>query len=121
MFAGVDYAEGDQVTPGDLVVPYVDMPWHNGVHTDDELGFLWNEYGWDDTGFAWMDQEGYSLSAASFGIGAAPNCWLPLVNVADTTTVYDDAGLHRSKDPGAGAITPYTNRRGLAVAEIPAG
>ena len=44
MFAGVDYTRGDEVTPGDLVVPYVDMPWHNGVAMDDELGFLWNEY-----------------------------------------------------------------------------
>ena len=62
-------------------------------------------YAWDDTGFQWMDQEGFHISAASFGIGAAPNCWLPLVNVEDTTTKYDTAGLHRRKDPGAGAIT----------------
>ena len=62
-------------------------------------------YAWDDTGFQWMDQEGFHISAASFGIGAAPNCWLPLVNVEDTSTKYDTAGLHRSKDPGAGAIT----------------
>lgn len=73
------------------------------------------------TGFKWMDQEGIHISAASFGIGAAPNCWLPLVNVADTTTDYDDTGLHRSRDPGAGAITPYHNRRGYATTEIPAG
>ena len=72
-------------------------------------------------GFPWMDQEGFHISAASFGIGAAPNCWLPLVNVADTTTNYDTAGLHRSRDPGAGAITPYHNRRGFATDEIPAG
>jgi len=44
MFAGVDFRPGDIVTPGDLVVPYVDVPWHNGVYEDDELGFLWNEY-----------------------------------------------------------------------------
>ena len=44
MFAGVDFDSGEVVTPGDLVVPYVDMPWHNGVFEDDELGFLWNEY-----------------------------------------------------------------------------
>lgn len=44
MFAGTDYDPGDEVTPGDLVVPYVDMPWHNGVFEDDDLGFLWTEY-----------------------------------------------------------------------------
>ena len=43
MFAGVDYEPGDEVTPGDLVVPYLDMPWHNGADEDDQLGFLWNE------------------------------------------------------------------------------
>lgn len=43
MFAGIDFDEGDEVTPGDLVVPYHDMPWHNGVEEDDQLGFLWNE------------------------------------------------------------------------------
>ena len=64
-----------------------------------------NRYSWDDAGFQWMDQEGYHVSAASFGIGAAPNCWLPLVNVADTSTDFDSAGLHRRRDPGAGAIT----------------
>ena len=44
MYAGVDYNEDDYVTPGDLVVPYLDMPWHNGVVEDDELRFLWSEY-----------------------------------------------------------------------------
>ena len=68
-----------------------------------------------------MDQEGFHLSGASFGIGAVPNCWLPLVNVADTAPDYDAAALHRSRDPGAGAITPYHNRQGYATTEIPAG
>ena len=44
IFAGVAFDPGEEVTPGDLVVPYLDMPWHNGVFEDDELGFLWNEY-----------------------------------------------------------------------------
>lgn len=43
MYAGVDYDADDEVTPGDLVVPYMDMPWHNGVVEDEEMGFLWNE------------------------------------------------------------------------------
>jgi hypothetical protein len=68
-----------------------------------------------------MDQEGVDVSAASFGIGAVPNCWLPLVNVEDSTTDFDTAGLHRSRDAGAGAITPYHNRIGYATVNIPAG
>jgi hypothetical protein len=46
VFAGMDYKPGDQITPGDLVVPYLDMAWHNGVEDDDLLAFLWNEYVW---------------------------------------------------------------------------
>jgi hypothetical protein len=44
MFAGIDYNPGDQITPGDLVVPYVDLAWHTDVEDEDVLGFLWNEY-----------------------------------------------------------------------------
>ena len=81
------------------------------------LTFLFNHR----IGFRWMDQEGRDISAASFGIGSAPNCWLPLVNMEDSSTEFDNAGLHRSKDPGAGAITPYHGRVGYATAPIPAG
>lgn len=152
------YSYFDDDDDTDLVVPYVDMEWHNDAVDADEMQFLWNEYvyetgkrtsayrlffsscsltlcpclsmidptktnrySWDSAGFPGMDQEANSISAASFGIGAAPNCWLPLVNVEDGYTDFDQAGVHRSKDPGAGAFTPYYNRRGFATTDIPAG
>jgi hypothetical protein len=42
MYAGQDYRVGDQVTPGDLIVAYTDMAFHNGIKHDDGLPFLWN-------------------------------------------------------------------------------
>lgn len=43
IFAGVDYSPGDQITPGDLVVPYLDLAWHNDAEDSDQLRFLWDE------------------------------------------------------------------------------
>jgi hypothetical protein len=68
-----------------------------------------------------MEDEGRSVSASSFGIGALPNCFFPLINVEDTKTLIDTAGLHRSRDVGSGAFTPYHNRQGHALVDIPAG
>ena len=68
-----------------------------------------------------MDREGESVSGASFGIGALPNCFHPFINLEETYTTLDWAGVHRSKDPGAGAFTPYHNRKTFAYDDIPAG
>ena len=77
-----------------------------------------------DSSFTRMTEEnGYQsgLQGCSPGIGAAINCDLPLVNVIDTWSKIDGAGMHRSKDPGAGAITPYNDRKSRATRTIQAG
>ena len=43
MFAGRDFHELEWVLPGDLVVPIVEMRWHNG---DAAYHHLWEEYQW---------------------------------------------------------------------------
>lgn len=58
------------------------------------------------------------MQGCSPGIGAAINCDLPLVNVVDTWSKIDRGGLHRDKDPGAGAITPYFDRKSRATRSI---
>lgn len=70
-----------------------------------------------------MDDEidGSTVSAASPGIGAAINCRISMVNIEASWNKIDDGGLHRSKNPGAGAITPYHDRRSFAVDDITAG
>lgn len=64
---------------------------------------------------------GRHVDAASFGIGAAPNCLFSLLNVADSAYVpHDYAGLPRTS-PGIGAFTPWHDRNSLATADIVAG
>ena len=68
-----------------------------------------------------MEREGESSSGASFGIGALPNCFHPFINLEETYTSIDWADLHRSKDAGAGAFTPYHDRKTYAYEAIEAG
>lgn len=69
-----------------------------------------------------MDGEGYSdITTASPGFGAAANCFMPLQNVEEWNAMYDSGGLHRSKDPGAGAFSPWWNRTTTAYKDIHAG
>ena len=60
------------------------------------------------------------LDAITFGIGAAVNYMVPLVNVADhmpSRALMDRAGI-TSRSPGDGAISPYHGRRFMAGREI---
>lgn len=60
------------------------------------------------------------LEAYCPGLDCAVNCHPALLNVDKMTPVYDEP-LHRSKDPGAGAITPYHNGTTYVSRDIPAG
>jgi hypothetical protein len=62
------------------------------------------------------------MSVASFGMGAAPNCILALINVEDHDhkIQIDNAGLD-SNSPGVGLFTPCHGRVFRASQEIPAG
>jgi hypothetical protein len=46
---------------------------------------------------------------------------LALINVQKSIPLYDTAGLHRSKDPGVGAFTPYHNGTSTVSRHIPVG
>lgn len=120
MFAGRDFARNDVVTQGDIVIPLSEIDWHNGFNLN---FFLWEEYTWSHNSFPHMTEEnGYQsgLQGCSPGIGAAINCDLPLVNVIDSWTKIG-SDLHRKSSPGAGASTPYHDRKSLATRSIVAG
>lgn len=70
-----------------------------------------------------MPDESRDGFAFAPGVGAAVNCFFPLVNVqgSDFETMHDAAGMHRSKDPGAGAFSYYHNRYSYATRNIAAG
>jgi len=119
IFAGIAFEEDEEVLPiGDVVVPIVDKE----IHQPDDHNFLWDEYTWDGRGM-FMDFEGYhsKLSAASPGFGAAVNCYMDLVNIKESVPLNSNTGLHRSKDPGAGAFSTYWNRQSIATTSIKPG
>jgi len=70
-----------------------------------------------------MPEEAADAFAFSPGAGAALNCFFPLLNTQghDTATKWSNAGLHRSKDPGVGAFTPYHGRTSYAIRDVAAG
>lgn len=120
MFAGRSFKRNDIVTQGDIVIPISEIDWHNGFQLS---FFLWEEYTWSHSSFPHMTEEnGYQtgLQGCSPGIGAAINCDLPLVNVVDSWSKIG-TDMHRSRDPGAGAITPYHDRKSKATRSIAAG
>lgn len=56
------------------------------------------------------------------GIGCTINSVLDMNNVESTHgSTFDTAGLHRSKDPGSGAFTPYYGTHTVSVEPIEAG
>jgi hypothetical protein len=56
------------------------------------------------------------------GIGCTVNSIMDMNNIESTHgSVYDTAGLSRTKDPGSGAFTPYHSSKTTAVTDIPAG
>mmetsp|Transcript_16679 Transcript_16679/g.27657 ORF Transcript_16679/g.27657 Transcript_16679/m.27657 type:complete len:321 (-) Transcript_16679:927-1889(-) len=121
MYAGKSFGKGDRVTYGDIIFPIVELNWHNGHET---FFWLWDEYTWSysvEESMEFETEGTTDLSAASPGIGAALNCILSLVNLEDTFSTCDNAGLHRHNDPGAGAITPYHGRASKATRPITEG
>lgn len=121
LFAGVDFEEGSEVTPGDAMVPVRDMNWHNSVRGFTN-SFLWDEYVWSGATFKGMPEPFIEIDGASFGVGAAPNCFFPLINVEDDNNSIrrDYAGLPRTS-PSIGSFTPWHDRVSHAVQDIPAG
>jgi hypothetical protein len=118
MYAGRNFEEGEEMTAtGDAVIPIVDMALHQGT----KWFFLWDSYTWDATGLQ-MDHDGLNeVNAASPGFGSAANSFLDLMNVDEGSVQHSLAGLHRNKDPGAGAFTPYYNRKSTAKESISTG
>lgn len=120
MFAGKSYGVHDTVTQGDIIIPLSSLDWHNDFKLD---FFLWEEYTWDGDMFPGLNDEieMETIQYCSTGIGAAINCVLPLVNLADERIKVDNAGLNHVADPGAGAFTALHDRSSYALYEIEAG
>ena len=109
----------------EIVVPLLFREWgeHPEGYSD---GVLWDRYIWEGSV---VNLETYvatdlEMSKAGFipGIGCTVNSIMDGHNIISTHgSEYDTVGLHRSKDPGAGAFTPYHNSLTEASEDIPAG
>ncbi|KAI2504644.1 hypothetical protein MHU86_9754 [Fragilaria crotonensis] len=113
MYAGRNFDKGEHMmVSGDIVIPIVDMEMHQG----DNWIFLWDSYTWD---LKRHDNDGLKgVCFASPGFGSAANSFSDLHNVDEMKIDHSLVGLQRT---GAGAFTPYHNRKSIASVSIPAG
>jgi hypothetical protein len=89
-------------------------------------GVLWERYIWEGpvTDIETYIETDRDQSKAVFvpGIGCTVNSIMDMNNIESTHgSTYDTAGLHRSKDAGSGAFSPYHASETTAVTDIPAG
>jgi hypothetical protein len=118
MFAGRDFKKDEtMMATGDITIPIVDIE----MYQTGKWTFLWDQYTWNAEALQ-MENEGvYEINVASPGFGSAANSFRDLHNVEEWCVDHSLAGLHRSKDPGAGGYSPYHNRISTAKLDIPAG
>ena len=76
------------------------------------------QYDWLSAAIGHLSSEAEEVVACIPGIGAMPNCHFRLSNVRESFTKYDTAGLHRSKDAGAGANSGYHGREAIAMKDL---
>ena len=114
LYTAVDLPRGSPVGYPEIIIAMVDVVTNSWWATDD---IAWNM---DlQTIFAF---EGVNMTELVYpGLGALANCHLDLVNVNHGKCQYDSAGLHRSKDYGAGAFTYYHGMPSTATKFIPKG
>ncbi len=87
---------------------------------DPEQNWLPDNYYWDTANTDSMYEADVSDSLVP-GIGALANSHTGLVNVGMGRPSIDNAGLHRSTDPGVGAFATHYNLDWKASKDIPAG
>lgn len=130
VFTGVDRQQDELVWPGDVMYPVVDLDYHLhalGPRMKRRVFNPLKDYVWFGPEMGMQQESSYPYVAPEYvtafcpGMDAAINCNLALLNVYKGTPKYETTGLHRSKDPGAGAFTPYHQCETIASADIPAG
>ena len=129
MYTAVDLDQGDNIGPADIIVPVINIEWHNDntykgwdspESRTNEFHFLYENYFWTASSVDMM-HEAERVHVMSHGFGALANSLPGLVNLDEGMPDYNGGGLHRVKDPGAGAFTPYHNRQATALEPVPAG
>ena len=134
IFTAVPRKPGDVLNgnaAGDVLIPVIDVQYHltHNRNPKDTVQFTL-DYVWNGADLGMARESAHGEHTASFpegvtafapGLDAAINCHLALINVEKGTPDHNPLGLHRSRDPGAGAFSPYHNCTTLAASAIPAG
>lgn len=135
IFTGIERSKDDIIGHGDVMIPLTDAWLHlealgeaylnrtDTPYLDVPADFVWfgPELGMTrEASYPVIDTTEYLVGFAP-GIDAAINCHLALENVEKMTPEFSFEGLHRSRDPGAGAFTPYHGCKTYATDDIPAG
>jgi hypothetical protein len=120
IFTAKDLEEGELVGSGDVAIPLLEVPRHQGLTSDYFDPF--EDYVWHG-GYLGMGNEVETDDILVFwpGINAAVNFYPSLINIHLTIPEFDEAGVHRSRHPGAGAFSPYHNGTSHVSRRIPAG
>ena len=126
MYAGsVPLRKGDEVNWPEIAIPLVFREWgsHKNGYTDGEI---WDRYIWEGETAdieAYTDTNRADTRAVFVpGIGCTVNSIMDMCNIESTHgSHYDTAGLHRARDPGAGAFCPYHSSNTTALEDIPPG
>ena len=127
VFSTVEKKVGDNVGNGDVCFPLIELDWHNGYVFDSNPYFNpFEDYVWDGKTMGMGKECDEVVTALWPGLDCAINCNIPLENVKRSFPKHPSHGTplnlpHRSKDPGAGAITPYRSAKTTVTRHVPAG
>jgi len=125
IYTGIPLQEGDVINFPEIAVPLLFREFGDHVEGYND-GVLWDRYVWegDVIGVDTYVETNRHASRAVFvpGVGCTVNSVLDMNNIESTHGAeYSTAGLHRSKDPGSGAFTPYHNSKTIASEAVVAG
>ena len=121
VFVGSAKRAGDVVGVGDVAIPIIDLYFQQGGSWYNYFS-IFDEYQWLGALMGMASESDTFDGTTAFvpGIDAAVNCNFALLNVAKGSPEFY-ASLHRSRDPAAGAITPYSGAPTKATNDIPPG
>lgn len=125
IYTGINIKPGD-FTKNELVIPTFDYRYQHETICEAEEKHC-EDYHWANGSYEWSasmcratyDADDVYISAP--GMGALPNTHPGLANGMVMPSKNDGGGLHRSKHPGAGAVTAYSSFRHAMTKSIPAG
>jgi len=130
--AGMGMYAGDNLMPGDftkkeIIIPVYDYGAQTKLRCEMDPIFckqnsdwLLHNYEWDPTA-GWSNYDAAENYFAIPGMGSIPNHHIGLASSQPQVPTKTGGGLHRSKDPAAGAITLFENHQSQITRNIQAG